>query len=122
MQAALLRFGGAFAVAATAAALNCARAEEAGERAAPRRQCYSTPQSREKIEVHKLTDPFSGMRAVAQELNGEALGAKLCRLEELLVYEISVLRRDGHIVRVLLDAFTGRPPPPPAPAPAPRKE
>ncbi len=111
MRAALLTFGSAFVAVAAAAAFDCARAEETGERAPPpRRQCFSMPQAREKIEAHKLTDPFSCMRAAAQELNGEALGARLCRLEELLVYEISVLRRDGHIVRVLLDAVTGRPP------------
>lgn len=114
MSAALLWFRGALAAAATAAALGCSRAEEAAERSAehappPRRQCFSTAQTREKIETHKLTDPFACMRAAAQQLSGEALGARLCRLEELLIYEISVLRPDGHIVRVLYDAATGRP-------------
>ncbi|PPD44487.1 MAG: hypothetical protein CTY15_07190 [Methylocystis sp.] len=113
MPAALLRFCSAFAAAATAAALGCARAEEAAERAAehapPRSQCFSTAATREKIEAHRLTDPFACMRAAARELSGEALGARLCRIEELFIYEISVLRPDGRIVKLLFDAATGQP-------------
>lgn len=75
----------------------------------PRRQCFSTAQTREKIEAHKLADPFACMHAAARELNGEALGARLCRLEEMLIYEISVLRSDGRVVKLLFDAVTGKP-------------
>jgi uncharacterized membrane protein YkoI len=113
MPFALLRFRSVFAAAATAAAFGCAQAEEVAERAAerapPRRQCFSTAQTREKIEAHKLTDPFACMRAAAHQLSGEALGARLCRLEELFIYEISVLRPDGHIVKIIFDAVTGKP-------------
>jgi uncharacterized membrane protein YkoI len=103
----------ALAAAAFAAALGCARAEEAAERTAEhapgRRQCFSTDQTREKIEAHKLTDPFLCMRAAAREHGGEALGARLCRLDDSFIYEISVLRPDGRIARVLFDAATGKP-------------
>lgn len=113
MPAALLRFCSA-AAAAIAAAIGCAHAEElaersAAERAAPRRQCFSTAQTREKMEAHKLTDPFACMRAAAREASGEALGARLCRHDDMLIYEISVLRPDGRVVRVLFDAATGKP-------------
>jgi uncharacterized membrane protein YkoI len=114
MLAAFFKPRSATAVAAIAATLCCARAEEATERApqervAPRHQCFSTAQTREKIEVHKLTDPFACMRAAARELSGEALSARLCRLEEFLIYEISVLRPDGRIVKLHFDAATGKP-------------
>lgn len=109
MRAALLSLCGAFAAAATAATSVCARAEEAAEHSLPRRQCFTTAQTRETIETHKLTDPFACMRAAAQQLNGEALGARLCRHEEVFLYEISVLRSDGHIVKIVFDALTGRP-------------
>jgi uncharacterized membrane protein YkoI len=101
------------AVAAFSAALGVVHAEEAAERtaehASARRQCFSTTQTREKIEAHKLTEPFACMRAAAREHNGEALGARLCRLDESYIYEISVLRPDGRIVKVLFDAATGKP-------------
>lgn len=111
MPVAMLTFCGTLVIAATAAALACAHAEEAQERAAERERpkCFSTAQTREKIDAHKLSDPFSCMRAAAAHLNGEPLGARLCRLEDLLVYEISVLRPDGRVVKMLFDAATGRP-------------
>lgn len=113
LSAVLFKTRSALAAAAIAAAFGCARAEEAADRMAertpPRRQCFSTAQTREKIEAHQLTDPFACMRAAAREHGGEALGARLCRLDDLFVYEISVLRLDGRIVKLLFDAATGRP-------------
>ncbi|MDJ0449063.1 hypothetical protein [Methylocystis sp. JR02] len=115
MPVAFFRFRCALAAAAIAATLGPARAEEAPERIAERlpvrRQCFSTSQTREKIEAHKLTEPLACMRAAALELSGEALGARLCWLEELFIYEISVLRPDGRIVKLLFDAATGKPHP-----------
>lgn len=106
------RFRSALTAVAIATAFDCARAEEAAEgapRTPPRRQCFSLAQTREKIDTHKLMDPFACMRAAARELSGEALGARLCRLEEAFVYEISVLRPDGRIVKLIFNAATGAP-------------
>ncbi len=104
---------GALGVAAFAATLACACAEEQAERAAERAssriQCFSTAQTREKIEAHRLVDPFSCMRAAARDQNGEALGARLCHHEDAFFYEISVLQTDGRIVRLTYDAATGKP-------------
>lgn len=112
MPVAAFLFGGVFSLAAIAAGAGAARAAEEAERAehAPARpQCFSTAQSRERIEAHKLVDPFACMRAAAREHQGEALGARLCHLDELFVYEISLLRPDGRILRLLFDAATGKP-------------
>ena len=48
------------------------------------------------------------MRSEAGRLQAEAMGVKLCRWSEELVYELSLLRRDGHVIHVLIDAKTGR--------------
>jgi uncharacterized membrane protein YkoI len=82
---------------------------EHAEQAPRRAHCFSTAQTRERIDIHKLADPFACMRAAARDHQGEALNARLCLLDELLVYEISLLRPDGRIVRVLFDAATGKP-------------
>ena len=103
----------ALAAAAALATGVGARAQEAEEkmtgRGAPYMQCFSTAQTREQIESHRLADPFACMRAAAHAHNGEALGARLCRLDDLFIYEISVLRPDGRIVRLDFDAVTGKP-------------
>ncbi len=109
----MFTFRSALAATSIAATLACAHAEEqaerAVERASPRSQCFSTSQTREKIEAHRLVDPFACMRAAAREQNGEALGARLCRREEAFIYEISVLRSDGRLLRLVYDATTGKP-------------
>lgn len=78
------------------------------EEAEPQRACFSTAQTREKIELLKLADPFACMRMARERTKGEPLGARLCRNGAAFVYEISVVRPDGRIVRVLFDAATGK--------------
>jgi uncharacterized membrane protein YkoI len=97
------------ALAVGAGGARAAEEAEHAEHAPPRTQCFSTAQTRERIDAHKLADPFACMRAAANEHQGEALGARLCRLDDLLVYEIRLLRPDGRIVRILFDAETGKP-------------
>ncbi len=87
------------------AGLDLARAEDAPARL----NCLSMAQARVKMEANKLVDPFQSMREAAMRLPGEPLGARLCELGEALFYEISLLRQDGHIVKILVDAITGRP-------------
>lgn len=114
MSMTMFAFRSLLAVAAMAATTACARAaEEQGERGVERTsarvQCLSTAQTRVTIEAHGLIDPFACMRAAARDMNGEALGARLCRREEAFIYEISVLQPDGRLVRLFYDAATGRP-------------
>lgn len=72
------------------------------------RLCYSTAETRDKIAAHDLSEPFRVMRSEASRLHAEAIGAKLCRWSEDLVYEISLLRRDGRIIRIFVDAKTAQ--------------
>lgn len=48
------------------------------------------------------------MRNAAGRLQAEALGVKLCSRRDELVYELSLLRHDGRIIRVFIDAKTGQ--------------
>lgn len=109
MSAALFRFRSAFAMVAVAAGVGYVRAEESAEHMVGRPQCFSTAVTREKIEAHKLTDPFTCLRAAAEKWGGEPIGARLCRLEEVFIYEIRVLRPDGRLLKIFVDATTGRP-------------
>ena len=47
------------------------------------------------------------MRSTAGRLQAEALGVKLCRWSEELVYELSLLRHDGRVIHVFIDAKNG---------------
>jgi uncharacterized membrane protein YkoI len=79
-------------------------------RAEPARQrtCYSTAETRDKIVSLGLFEPFHLMRAAATKMQAEAIGARLCRWSEDLVYEISLLRHDGRVLHISIDAKTGK--------------
>ncbi|WP_292530490.1 hypothetical protein [Methylocystis sp.] len=98
----------AFAVAALAATAGFACSARAEDPPPARMQCFTMAQARGKFEAHKLADPFRSMREAALRLQSEPLGARLCQLGEGLIYEISLLRRDGRIFKIHVDAFSGR--------------
>lgn len=97
------------AAVAADAAVAVVRAEEAATPPPPRLQCLTTAQTREALSGQKLLDPFQCMRETAHHHQAEALGARLCRLGEALLYEINLLHHDGRIQKFLVDAVTGRP-------------
>jgi uncharacterized membrane protein YkoI len=71
-------------------------------------QCFSTDQTRQEIESARLVQPFVLMKRAAGEMHAEAIEGRLCRWNNELIYEISLLRRDGHIVRVQFNAANGK--------------
>ncbi len=77
--------------------------------AEPERQrtCFSAQETREKILTHKLNEPFRIMKATAAQMQAEAIGARLCLWKDELVYEINLLRRDGHVLHVMVNAADG---------------
>ena len=72
------------------------------------RTCFNSAETREKITSRRLSEPFRLLRGAAGRVQGEALRAKLCRWNDDYVYEIALLRRDGHIIHVYLNATSGQ--------------
>lgn len=86
-------------------------------------ECFSVAQTRREIAQHKLADPFPSMQAASSLAQAEPLSARLCRSGDVFVYEINLLRKDGRIVKALVDAASGKPHPArPEPKPEPRPE
>jgi hypothetical protein len=101
-----------FPLLATCAGLGCAAAillpaRSPAAQVAPL-QCLSTDETREEIESARLVQPFVLMRRAAGETHAEAIDGRLCRWNNELIYEISLLRRDGHVVRVHFNAASGK--------------
>jgi uncharacterized membrane protein YkoI len=95
----------AMAVAATIATSVLPPAGQAADQHRP--VCLAAGESREAIQARKMVPPF---RAVAEAIRGnpgESVGIRLCRLNAQMVYDIAVLRHDGHLVHILVDAGTG---------------
>ena len=84
-----------------------ARPEESRRESWRARTCFNAAQTRENVATHRLSEPFRALRVGGQQ--GEALRAKLCKWkQDEWVYEISVLRRDGRIVRLYMNAQNGQ--------------
>jgi hypothetical protein len=85
--------------------------DERGRLAAPAppgpRSCYSASETRERVVAEKLREPFELMRKAAAMTHAEALTGKLCRWREQDIYEITLLRNDGRVIHVFLNASTG---------------
>lgn len=69
--------------------------------------CYSMAQARHLIIAHRLAEPFASMWAAARQMRADPIGAKLCQIGDGFFYEVSLLRHDGLVMRVLVDAETG---------------
>jgi hypothetical protein len=102
-EACLMRYAGLVVALNLAAAVPAAAATPV-----PERECYSAALTRERIAAHKLAEPFRLMARSANRFQAEAIGAKLCRWKEELVYEIALLRRDGRVIHVFMNAASGQ--------------
>ena len=77
--------------------------------------CMAQSEARVAIARNKLASPLPALRALARRTQAEPLRSRLCRINERFVYEMTMLRRDGKVVRAFVDALDGR-----TPVPSPR--
>ncbi|HEY8581208.1 MAG TPA: hypothetical protein VIL72_15070 [Beijerinckiaceae bacterium] len=69
--------------------------------------CFSPGEARAVIARHRLVDPMSALRNAARQGQAEPLRSRLCRWSDKFVYEMALLRRDGKVIRVYLNAADG---------------
>jgi len=81
---------------------------EAEPRSPPRPICLNEAETREIVKTRHLVEPYTALRTAAAIRKAEAIRAKLCHVGDDFVYEITLLHRDGRLVRVLVDAANGR--------------
>jgi len=105
----------ALAIASRAAvlglAMTCvqARAAEADARPpAARPVCLNATDTREAVKARHFIEPFAALRYAAQQHKAEALSARLCHSGDEFFYLITLLHRDGRLVRVEMEAGTGK--------------
>jgi hypothetical protein len=71
-------------------------------------RCLSRQQQRAMAAAHSVTPLSKVMRTVKKRYGGEVLRVRLCQKDEKLVYLLTVLARDGKVVRTSVDAASGR--------------
>jgi uncharacterized membrane protein YkoI len=71
--------------------------------------CLSPGDTVEIVTAHEVVPPSEALVHVRSAVpNSEILRASLCREPDALVYRIVLLTRDGRVVRVTLDAPSGK--------------
>jgi hypothetical protein len=71
------------------------------------RLCYSPSQTRERVLAEHLREPFALMRKASYLTHAEALSGRLCRWGDLDIYDITLLRPDGRVLHLYMNAATG---------------
>jgi hypothetical protein len=74
--------------------------------------CLNEAETREIVKSRHLVEPFTALKSAAVLRKAEAIRARLCHSGDEFVYEITLLHRDGRLVRVLMDAVNGKLTPP----------
>ena len=101
----------AFCRAAILLAMACpgaaALAEEA--RAVAKLVCLNAADTREAVKARKLLEPYSAIKFASAQKKAEALSAKLCHIGDEFFYEITLLHRDGRLVRIQVQANAQKP-------------
>jgi hypothetical protein len=69
--------------------------------------CLTPAESREAVARLDLARPAAVLREAARRERGDPLHNRLCRWNNDLVYEITLLRRDGKVTHVFVKARTG---------------
>jgi uncharacterized membrane protein YkoI len=71
--------------------------------------CLSARDMQEIVSSNSVVAPAQAIRQARRAVPGaDMLRANLCRGGEALVYVITVLRRDGRVVHVTVDAPSGK--------------
>lgn len=81
--------------------------------------CLRPPETRDMLQTGAYIRPFRAMIEASHSGQGEPIGIRMCRYNGLVVYMVVLLKRDGQLLRYLIDAQRGAPldPQPPLPPP-----
>ena len=80
-----------------------ARAEDAR----PSHDCMNATDIREAVSAHKLVEPMNAVRTAVRLTRAEPLRSQLCRSKDGYQYELTLLRRDGKVIRLTMNAASG---------------
>lgn len=69
--------------------------------------CVSSAETRDLFVANKLVQPFRVMREASKVAQAEAIDIQLCRAQGSLVYDVTLLDREGRVVHRLVSASNG---------------
>jgi uncharacterized membrane protein YkoI len=72
-----------------------------------RTRCLTRDQQRSAITERRAVPLAAVRKSVRAKVPGEMVRARLCQEPERLIYQLTVLPRDGKVRRVIVDAKSG---------------
>ncbi len=76
--------------------------------AAAKQECLSAKDSREMVLSGHLLEPLQVMKNLTSLSRSEPVSIKLCRWDSVYIYDVTLLHRDGKLLRVFVDAISGK--------------
>ena len=70
--------------------------------------CFSAREMSDRVARLRLANPLIAMQSNARRNRAEPLRTRLCRSGNRLVYEVSLIRQDGKVMQIYLNAQSGR--------------
>jgi uncharacterized membrane protein YkoI len=70
-------------------------------------RCFSRNEQRTAIADGRAIPLATALRSLPNRVRGELVRARLCQDEDRLIYQLTVLPRDGKVRRATVDASTG---------------
>lgn len=70
--------------------------------------CLSAEETHDAVGARLAVAPTMAHRHAREAVAGEILRMRLCRIDGALVYQVTVLRRDGRVARVSVEAASGK--------------
>ncbi len=70
--------------------------------------CYTAREMSDRVARLRLSNPLIAMQSNARRLRADPLRTRLCRSGGRLIYELSLIRRDGKVLRIHVNAQNGR--------------
>jgi hypothetical protein len=108
---AMVAVAGACRAAVLGLAISCVQASATETKARPpvvKPVCLNAAETRETVKARKLFEPFVALKLAAGQGKAEALSARLCQQGDDFIYSVILLRRDGHLMRVEMEAKSGK--------------
>ncbi len=70
--------------------------------------CLSGPDMREAISAQHAVQPDIALRNARAAAPGEVVRMRLCRDDDVLIYHVTTVKRDGRVQRVTIEASSGK--------------
>lgn len=71
-------------------------------------ECLSPKEARDVSGANHLLDSLQVMKNMSSLSRAEPVSIKLCKSDNSYIYEVMLLHREGKLLRVLVDAVSGK--------------